>query len=240
MFESSVELTPEQIEWLNRCTRGTTWHLNPQTGEVDVEGDFSCNMQGLSDFKGVRFGKIGGKFDCRINQLTTLDGAPQKVGGSFYCRDNQITSLEGVPQKVGGGFDCDNNQLTTLEGAPREVGGDFSCRNNQLTSLEGAPREVRGIFSCSDNQLTTLEGAPQEVGWNFYCKNNPVSEKTLKSIFGIMESGKGYLESVEYLWSEIPVEDQVLLYRPEFEWVVGDEMKKLDALRAYQGFKGMI
>ena len=218
MFESSVELTPEQTEWLDKCTSGT-WQLNPQTGEVDVDGDFNCRGQGLSDFKGVRFGKIGGKFDCRNNGLTTLEGAPLKVGGSFYCRDNQITSLEGVPQKVGGGFDCDNNQLTTLEGAPREVGG---------------------YFSCSDNQLTTLEGAPQEVGWNFYCKNNPVSEKTLESIFRLMKKRKGYLESVESLWTGIPLDDQALLYRPEFKWVGSDEVRKLDALKAYQGFKGMI
>ena len=176
MFESSVELTPEQIEWLDKCTR-RTWQLNPRTGLVDVDGYFDCSWQGLSDFKGVRFGKIGGK---------------------FYC---------------------DNNQLTTLEGAPREVGGYFSCDNNQLT---------------------TLEGAPQKVGGSFYCKDNPVSEKTLKSIFGLMKKGKSYLEATESIWPEIPVEDQILLYRPEFEWVVGDERKKLDALRAYQGFKGMI
>ena len=197
MFESSVELTPEQIEWLDKCTR-RTWQLNPRTGLVDVDGYFDCSWQGLSDFKGVRFGKIGGK---------------------FYC---------------------DNNQLTTLEGAPREVGGVFYCTNNPLTTLEGAPQKVGGDFICSDNQLTTLEGAPQKVGGSFYCKDNPVSEKTLKSIFGLMKKGKSYLEATESIWPEIPVEDQILLYRPEFEWVVGDERKKLDALRAYQGFKGMI
>ena len=199
MFESSVELTPEQIEWLDECTDGDdTWQLNPLTGLVDVDGDFHCDDQGLSDFKGVRFGK---------------------VGSDFYCSDNQLSSLEGAPQKVGGSFNCDYNKLSSLEGEPHEVGGNFNC---------------------SDNQLTSLEGSPLEVGGFFYCKDNPVSNKTLKSIFSRMEKGKSYLESVESLWTEIPVEDQILLYRPEFEWVVGDERKKLDALRAYQGFKGMI
>jgi hypothetical protein len=176
MFESSVELAPEQIEWLDKCTEGT-WQLNSRTGLVDVDGSFHCDDQGLSDFKGVRFGKVGGYFSCHYNQLTSLVGAPQKVG--------------------------------------------------------------RG-FSCRNNQLTTLEGAPRKVGVGFYGEDNPVSEKTLESIFGIMEIGKGYLESVEYLWAGIPLEDQALLYRPEFEWVVDDEKRKLDALRAYQGFKGMI
>ena len=139
MFESSVELTPEQIEWLDKCTRGT-WQLNPRTGLVDVDGYFDCSWQGLSDFKGVRFGKIGGKFYCDNNQLTTLEGAPREVGGYFSCDNNQLTTLEGAPQKVGGRFYCKYNQLTSLEGAPQEVGGDFYCDNNQLTTLEGAPR----------------------------------------------------------------------------------------------------
>ncbi len=260
MFESSVELTPEQIEWLDECTRGT-WQLNPGTGLVDVGGSFDCSEQGLGDFKGVRFGVVKWYFDCGYNQLTTLEGLPEEVGGYFSCSNNQLTSLEGAPQKVGGGFNCqnnqltslegapqevrrnfycDDNQLTSLEGAPQEVRGDFSCQNNGLTSLEGAPQEVRGNFFCSDNQLTSLEGAPQVVGKDFYCQSNPVSVRTLKSIFRLMKEGESYLESVESLWTEIPVEDQALLYRPEFEWIVGDERRKLEALRAYQGFKGMI
>ena len=176
MFESSVALTPEQIEWLDQCTDGT-WQLNPSTGEVDVDGDFNCVGQGLSDLKGVRFGKVEGNFSCEDNQLTSLEGAPREVGGNFSCRNNQLTTLEGAPQKVGGGFDCDNN---------------------------------------------------------------PVSEETLKSIFSRMNEGESYMKTVESLWTEIPLEDQILLYRPEFEWVGADEGKKLDALRAYQGFKGMI
>ena len=179
LFENQTAiqtLSKEQVSWLDECTDGT-WQLNPATGLVDVDENFNCDGQGLSDFKGVRFGGVRGFFDCR------------------------------------------NNQLTTLEGAPREVGGSFWCNNNQLTTLEGAPRKV---------------------GWDFSCWDNPVSEKTLKSIFGIMKTGKGYLEAVESIWAEIPVEDQSLLYRPEFEWIGTEEARKLEALKAYQGFKGMI
>ena len=197
MFESSVEHTPEQIEWLDNCTDGT-WQLNPTTGEVDVDGDFNCDGQGLSDFKGVRFGVVRGFFNCSHNQLTSLEGAPRKVGEGFYC-----------------GY-------------------------NQLTTLEGAPREVRLVFLCYKNQLTTLEGAPQKVGGDFNCHSNPVSEGTLKSIFRLMKKGKSYLKAVESIWTGIPVEDQSLLYRPEFEWIGTEEARKLEALKAYQGFKSMI
>ena len=211
-------LTEEQIKWLNECTEGT-WKLNHQTGLVDVEGDFDCSGQDLSDFKGVRFGVVERHFSCSDNRLTSLEGAPREVGRSFNCDDNLLTSLEGAPQKVRGGFSCHNNRLTSLEGAPREVGWSFWCHNNRLTSLEGAPEKVR---------------------WYFLCDDNPVSDETLKSIFSRMKEGESYLKAVESLWTEIPLEDQALLYRPEFNWVGPDEARKLDALRAYQGFKGMI
>jgi len=239
MFESVGELTPEQIEWLDECTDGT-WTLNPQTGLVDVKRDFYCTGENLTDFKGVRFGVVEGDFNCHNNQLTTLEGAPHEVGGNFDCDNNQLTTLEGAPRKVGDIFGCRGNQLTSLVGAPHEVGSDFYCHNNQLTTLEGAPQRVGRNFRCDNNQLTSLVGAPQRVRLIFYCYGNPVSNETLKRIFSLMKKGESHMQAVESLWSKIPLEDQTLLYRPEFEWVSPEERRKLEALRAYQGFKGMI
>jgi len=242
LFENVGELTPEQVKWLDYCTKygGNTWTLNPQTGLFDVDGDFNCSGQGLTDFKGIRFGVVSKDFYCSYNQLTSLEGAPQEVGVDFECNNNQLTSLEGAPREVRGSFICRNNQLTSLEGAPQKVGGYFECNNNQLTSLEGAPQKVGAGFYCEKNQLTSLEGAPREIGRDFYCEDNPVSEEILKSIFSLMEKRKSYLQAVESLWNEIPLEDQALLYRPEFEWVSPEERRKLEAMRAYYGIKGMI
>ena len=239
MFESVMELTPEQINWLDDCTI-RTWTLNPQTGLVDVKGRFSCSSQGLTDFKGVKFGMVGGYFNCADNQLTSLVGAPLEVGDDFYCSDNSLTSLIGAPQEVGGYFYCHNNALTSLEGAPLKVGGSFDCENNQLTSLEGAPLKVDGSFLCHNNALTTLEGAPQEVGGRFYCHDNPVSRDTLKKIFAKMQKNTSYLAAVESLWSKIPQDDQVLLYADDFKWVSPEQSRGLVALRAYQGLRGML
>ena len=261
VFEASPALTPEQIEWLDGCTTGN-WDLNLRTGEVDLfHGGFDCSEQDLSDFKGVRFGVVEGRFDCSGNLLTSLEGAPRKVGGSFECDNNRLTSLEGAPQKVGGDFYCGSNLLTSLEGAPREIGGTFSCHNNRLTSLVGAPEKVRGTFDCRVNQLTSLEGAPREVGgnfacennlltslvgaprkvgWGFFCSNNPVSDETLRSIFSRMEKGGSYMEAVESLWPKIPLGDKALLYRPEFKWVGAEEIKKLQAVGRFNKIKGIL
>lgn len=174
------ELNEEQITWLDECTSGT-WSLNPETGLVDVNGNFDCRSQKLKDFKGVRFGVITGCFWCYRNSLTTLEGAPQEVGSEFSCSNNKLTSLEGVPQQVRGNFHCHNNKLTSLEGGPQEVSGDFSCAHNKLTSLEGGPKKVGGYFNCSSNSLTSFKGGPQEHGYrrrnpHFDCSNNPISD----------------------------------------------------------------
>jgi len=158
-------LNSEQIDFLNKHTNGT-WELNPED-LVDIRGDFDCSGQRLTDFKGIRFGRVSGEFLCYYNDLTTLKGGPQEVGGNFWSQINNLTTLKGSPQKVGGDFWCQLNNLTSLEGIPQEVGGNFGCYSNDLTTLKGVPREVGGNFWCYDNKLTTLEGAPQTIGGKF-------------------------------------------------------------------------
>ena len=212
IFEaSSPALTQEQKDWLNACTTGR-WKLNPQTGLVDVDGDFDCVGQRLIDFKGVKFGMVNNYFFCYNNQLTSLEGAPQQVGSDFDCHNNQLTSLEGAPQEVGASFDCSDNSLTSLKGAPRTVSGSLYCSENSLTSLEGAPREIGGDFVCDSNQLTTLEGAPWEVGGSINCFNNPITEWVIEGILREMSNEGITLEqAVERLWNEIPEEDRTYL-----------------------------
>ena len=96
----------------------------------NVPGDLYLSGLGLTQLPPM--GVVGGDFYCSNNQLTSLEGAPEKVGGDFSCSYNQLTSLTGAPKEVGGGFYCYSNQLTSLKGAPKEVGGDFFCDNNPL------------------------------------------------------------------------------------------------------------
>jgi hypothetical protein len=70
----------------------------------------------------VKFGEVTGYFNCSINQLASLEGAPKSVGGDFHCFNNKLTSLEGATKSVGGIFNCSYNQLTSLVGAPKSVG----------------------------------------------------------------------------------------------------------------------
>jgi hypothetical protein len=190
LFESQTELTPEQIDWLDECTTGR-WKLTPQTGLVDVDGDFYCQDQNLTDFKGVRFGEVSGFFDCSRNSLTSLDGAPQKVDRGFRCYSNKLTSLEGAPQTVG---------------------GDFICHSNKLVSLKGSPQIVTGSFYCSSNQLTSLDGAPPMVSGTFFCSGNVISETAIERVLNRMSRNSIPLEqAVSELWDVIPDEDKPYL-----------------------------
>jgi len=117
---------------------------------------------------------VGRNFDCSLNNLTSLVGAPRSVGGYFDCHSNDLTSLDGAPRSVTGGFECNNNDLTSLVGAPSSVGGYFDCSLNDLTSLVGAPRSVGGYFHCGNNKLKSLDGAPRSVGKDFWCMGNAI------------------------------------------------------------------
>ena len=232
LFEAQTPLTPEQKDWLDKCSFGK-WRVNPQTGLVDVDTSFKCSLQGPIGFNGVKFGHVGKNFDCSESGLTSLDGAPKSVGGNFDCYINSLTSLEGAPRSVGGRFDCSENYLTSLEGAPQSVGGIFNCSDNSLTSLKGAPQHVDVHFICDYNNLTSLEGAPQNVGRDFYCSNNsltslegapqsagesfyfsnnPISAETIIEVLEMMRDKKISLEqAVDDLWNDIPEEDRIYL-----------------------------
>lgn len=144
---------------------------------------YDLSRLGIKKLPDLSKHNVTGNFDCFMNELTSLQGAPKKVGGDFVCEYNKLTSLQGAPQKVGGAFECSYNRLTTLKGAPQQC-GSFNCVNNQLTSLEYAPQECES-FACFNNKLTTLKGAPQKVGY-FSCYSNK-----LKSLDGAPKHIKG-------------------------------------------------
>jgi len=139
-----------------------------------VTGHFDCSVNNLKSLSGAPK-EVGGNFSCLYNNLTSLKGSPKEVGGDFNCFENNLTSLKGSPKEVGGDFNCFENNLTSLEGSPEKVGGYFDCFKNNLTSLKGAPKEVVGSFDCSSNKLTSLDGAPEKVGGSFNCSSNKLT-----------------------------------------------------------------
>ena len=82
-------------------------------GSIDVDGDVNLIDMNLDKLP-LRFNRIGGSFDCSVNHLTSLIGAPKEIGGSFDCRYNQLTTLEGAPREIGDYFHYYGNPLPQL------------------------------------------------------------------------------------------------------------------------------
>jgi hypothetical protein len=202
LFEafSTTPLTEDQISWLDKCVKGS-WKLNPQTGLVDVDGSFDCRKQGLTDFKGVKFGKVKWDFYCHDNELTSLVGAPQTVGGGFWCNGNQLTSLVGAPHSVEGGFLCEDNELTTLEGAPQTVGDIFYFIKSGGSLLNWA----KGWSKKGDAEfMKTLISKLIEI-------NSTGSGADKRKLTSMLLSLAGQNELLEYLLS-LPTSDKFELY----------------------------
>ena len=124
-------------------------------GEYKYEGNLTVTHLGMSSLTEMPYNivEVTGRFWCAYNNLTDLEGCPQKIGGTLACYDNKLTSLKGCAKKIGDSLVCDGNELTTLEGCPEEIHGDFWCHNNNLTSLEGAPKKVGGDFWAWSNAV---------------------------------------------------------------------------------------
>lgn len=125
-------------------------------GTIDYKGPVFWWKRNLTEIP-FRFNKVFGDFDCRDNQLTSLEGAPKIVRGAFKCDDNMLTSLEGGPKEVHGDYSCSYNKLTSLKGGPEYVGNIFYCTNNQITSLRYAPKHANGFFCYGNNKRFTWE-----------------------------------------------------------------------------------
>ena len=56
----------------------------------------------------------------------------------------------------------------------------------------------------------------------------------------MIESKSDYKTALKSLWKEISIEDKVLLYTPDLDWVEEDEAAKLAKLKKYSNIKKMI
>lgn len=137
-----------------------------------IEGDVevtSLDLKKLLDLSDV---EVKGDFDCRDNNLNSLEGAPHTVV-NFSCSYNPLINLEGSPHIVRGRFLCRENGLTSLKGSPLTIETNFTCSTNRLINLEGGPQTVIGTFECSYNRLISLKGAPNTVATGSIMDTSP-------------------------------------------------------------------
>ena len=171
---------------------------------------------------------MGGGFYCYYNNLTSLEGCPEKVDGDFYCHYNQLTSLKGCPKEVSSDFYCYHNKLTSLEGCPKKVGSNFYCSYNQLTSLEGCS-DARGIY-CFNNQITSFEGIPEFWEGRLNIRDNPVDE-----IFQLFKENVGCIDLINEF--DVIQGDRVIKDRLEEVFVHLDMKMSKDIKFKFKNYK---
>ena len=226
----------QQVEMMEFLSRGlppqSKWKYNPVTNRIDIQGDFYCGWRELKDFRGIKFGRISGHFDCSGLGLTSLIGAPVAVGKDFLCSKNSLESLEGGPEYVGGDYDCSSNKLVTLKGSPKHFHAGFNqkfiCSNNLLKDLVGfGDPEFLGYFKCTRNSLTSLEGAPIKIipynsddyeGKISYYGNKEVTGKVLELIhITMIEKNVPFFIALAIIKNEIKPSDLKKLIPADIE-----------------------
>jgi hypothetical protein len=156
---------------------GNRWSLNPETGLVDVRGDFSIPQELISPneiSKEIKIGTVTGSVHLGGKNLAMIPNLiPKRVEGDFRIGNNKLRDLEGCPEYIGGDLVAEHNYLESLKGSPKYVGGNFDVSyNTHLKDLVGGPEYVGYDFEAYGCMYLTLKGAPEYIGANFWMDLN--------------------------------------------------------------------
>jgi Leucine-rich repeat (LRR) protein len=182
-----------------------------EDGSIDVDGNVWLNNFNLTKLP-LKFGNVSGRFDCSDNQLTTLEGSPERVGENFDCSNNKLTSLYGGPQNVGA-FSCGQNQLTSLEGSPQIIDAFVHCKNNQITDFRGVPEFFEGIFYCEENSIEEIYLLFLEEDQIF------VDSRCIRWIneFDVIQGNKVIMDRLEEVFHQLGMEIPEEIELPSYE-----------------------
>lgn len=127
MFESMQDgVTPEQRDLLNASCKyyqknnqgvqpKDAWWVDPETGLVNVGGNFVLKDGWKEGLLGIRFGKVNGYFNVIGAGLEDPSELPREIGTHLNAGDNKFRTLDGIGL-VKKSISVENNLLVSLEG----------------------------------------------------------------------------------------------------------------------------
>lgn len=121
--EEDIKITHTFVKYFHAdIPKGTDGRIREwiKNGKISVPGDCSLKQTNKVSQLPVKFDVVIGRFDCKNNRLTTLEGSPNEVS-SMNCTTNKLTSLIGAPERVNNLFSCYKNPLQSLDGLPKHM-----------------------------------------------------------------------------------------------------------------------
>lgn len=124
-------------------------------------------------------------FDCRDEQLTSLDVTQCPALQSLNCSGSQLTSLDVTMNSLLSNLTCDRNQITTLDVSKNNLLLSFSCTDNKLTSLDLSNNPALIGLICTNNLLNTLDISKSAQLSYLLCSYNQLSTLDLTNNPGL-------------------------------------------------------
>ena len=137
MFESMQDgVTPEQRALLNASCQfyqknnqmikpKDAWWVDPETGLVNVGGNFIIKDRWTEGLLGIKFGKVGGYFNVNGAGLESASELPREIGTHLNAGGNKFRTLEGIGY-VKKTISVENNLLVSLEGLTKDLMVSFT------------------------------------------------------------------------------------------------------------------
>lgn len=137
---------PKEVIDISKCVINSNGTVDVVDSFVDL--DDACAILGLDGFP-VKFGDVGGSFNCESNNLTDLLFAPTHCT-VFNIKNNKLTNLVGSPKCST--LNAGHNLITSLEGCPHSV-SVLRVADNPIKSLVGVDEHIHSMANVADTNV---------------------------------------------------------------------------------------
>ena len=146
------------------------------TPAIDTLNSYSListgiNGQQVSDLTGIEDFLELESFDCRFNQITSIDLSQSLNLDLLYCGNNPLTNLNISQNPLLEVLHCANSQLTNLDVSQNPVLEIIWADDMNLTSLDVSQNPLLSTLECGNNSLTSLNLSNNPIA-QLRCENN--------------------------------------------------------------------
>jgi hypothetical protein len=114
-------------------------------------------------------------FECKGNQVSSLDVSNCTALSVLYCNNNLLNSLDVSKNTALTGLYCFDNQLSSLDLSKNTALTTLRCYMNKLSSLDMSKNLLLNALWCSDNELNTLNVSKNTVLKELWCNKNKLT-----------------------------------------------------------------